>query len=436
MPREHPESLYRAQALEARRRIDALPTTMHVTSSWTRVTVCGVALALFAAVAASAYVRVPVQVSGSGVIVDRSGQLSTSITAAASGFVEALLVKPGDRVIRGQIVARVTLPEQNVSLAKLKAVADAVERESAAYDGLAQQSQMREAAVSRSRIAALDTHIANLDRRIVWLREREAAERTLQQKGVSTESRMIAAMVAVQDAVVARDQARFDRSGLEESGMQANAQREKDALARRLRIDQARLDVAAAELDINARSVVRSAIDGVVTDILLDAGAPLATGQPVAVVAAETKNDARGIEAAVYVPLAVGKRVAAGDAVLIAPAVLREGENDRMRATVKSVSVTPAPRSVLVATLGSEQMADLAARQGPVFEVIVALERDSKAPSGFAWTSGTGPAIALGRGTPLAATITVDRTPLLSLALPAARSLFQPKQSTWTSAAL
>jgi NHLM bacteriocin system secretion protein len=430
------ETLYRAQALEARRRIEALPTTMHVTSSWTRATVCGVALALIGAIAASAYVHVPVQISGSGVIVDRSGQLSTSITAAASGFVETLLVRPGHHVIRGQAVARITLPEQSVALAKLKAVAEAVERESQAYDALAEQSRTREAAVSEARIAALDNHIASLDRRVVWLDERAAAEKALQQKGISTEARMIAAMVSVQDAIVARDQARFDRTGIAEASLQADAQREKDALARQLRIDQARLDVSAAEREIEARSVVRSAIDGVVTDVLLHPGAPTATGQPVAVVTAEAGNDVRGIEAAVYVPLAVGKRVAPGDAVLVAPAILREGENDRMRGTVRSVSVTPAPRSVLVATLGSDQLVDLATRQGPVFEVIVAFERDAGAPSGFAWTSGAGPAVALGRGTPLGATITVDRTPLLSLALPAARGLFQHKQAVWTSAAL
>jgi hypothetical protein len=117
--------------------------------------------------------------------------------------------------------------------------------------------------------------------------------------------------------------------------------------------------------------------------------------------------------------------------VLLTPASLRESEHDRIRAVVRTISSTAVPRSAILATLGSDQLVELTVRQGPVFEVIVELDRDDRAPSGFAWTSGVGPNLTLTRGTPLSARITVEHLPLISLALPALRRFFQTESSPW-----
>jgi hypothetical protein len=52
-------SMFRSEALDARGRIEALPTTMHVTDSWTRAVIGGVALTICAALVASTQVVVP-----------------------------------------------------------------------------------------------------------------------------------------------------------------------------------------------------------------------------------------------------------------------------------------------------------------------------------------------------------------------------------------
>jgi hypothetical protein len=81
-------SMFRSEALDARGRIEALPTTMHVTDSWTRAVIAGVALTICAALVASTQVVVPIQIPASGVVVDRSGYLLTAVPASAGGFVE------------------------------------------------------------------------------------------------------------------------------------------------------------------------------------------------------------------------------------------------------------------------------------------------------------------------------------------------------------
>lgn len=424
--------MFRAEALEARRRIEALPRTIHVAGSWTRAAVVGLTLLAGAMTLASVYIIIPVQVSGSGAIIDRSGRLLASVTTTSPGFVEAVLVSPGEQISRGHPIARLSLPEQVSTVAKLRAIADGLQRESTALDALADQSRQSEVSVRDARSASLDLHIANLERRIAGLQDREAAEKRLLQKGVSTETRLIAAQVAVQDAIVDRDQARSEKANLQSATVEGDARRAEERLERRLRLDQARLEVEAAERDLAARNVLTSPVDGVVGDILLQPGAPATAGQIIALVTAQTGGTDQALEGAIFVPLAEGKHISPGDPVLLWPASLPDSENDRMRAVVKSVSSSAAPESAILATLGNDQLTELAVRSGPVFEVIVELQRDKRTPSGFVWTSGVGPNLTLTRGTPLAAKIEVEHVPLISLALPALRRLFQKQESPWT----
>ena len=97
-----------------------------------------------------------------------------------------------------------------------------------------------------------------------------------------------------------------------------------------------------------------------------------------------------------------------------------------------TVSSTVTTRDSLRSTLGSEQLAELAAREGPVFRLVVELEKRDGDPSRLAWTSGGGPNLSLSRGTPVSAQITTEHTSLLSLALPVLRRLFEPSRSVWT----
>lgn len=427
-------AIFRSEALDARGRIDALPSTMHVTNSWTRGTVLALSATIIAATVASVYVMVPIQVTGNGVIIDHSGHLLSSVSATTGGYVEALLVRQGDRVAKGQPLVRLAVPEQAVTIARLRDVVDGFERDARAMETLAALDKKSEAAVHATRLENIDRQIENFDRRIGWLRERETAEAELLKRGISTEVRMIAARIAVQEAVTQRDQQQFERASLKSTALEADARRERETLTRALRIEQAKLDLVAAEKNLAAKNVLVSATAGVVSDIATQIGATVPAGKALIVVTSEAFDEKDGLEGVVFVPMISGKQISPGDAVLMAPASLRENEHDRLRGRVREVSGTVSPKSALLATLGSEQLVELATRQGPVFKVIVDLERNSAATSGFAWTSGSGPEIMLSRGTPVSAKITVEHTPLPSLAIPALRGLFGQTGTGWAGA--
>lgn len=423
---------FRSQALDARGRVEALPSAMRVTSGWTTAVVIGLAVKMIGAVIASALVVVPIHVSGGGVIVDRSGVLLSSVVSSSSGYVDTLLVKAGERVEKGQPIARLSLPEQSVAIAKLQKVVDGLQGNAVALDRLAAEDRRDEDAVTLQKAGNFDRQLASMERRLAWLKQEEAAQESLLREGFSTQARAVAARVAVQNAAFQIDQLRTERAQLEQAVLEAQSRRERERRERSLRLEQARLELAAAQANLATENVLRAQVSGRVADLLVGAGAPLTTGQPVINIAADESNRSDLLEAIVYVPLSAGKQISLGDAVLLAPASLREGEHDRLRGRVSKVSGTAATKSAILKALGSEQLYDLVSRQGPVFEVSITLDRDPATPSEFAWTSGHGPGQRLSRGTPVTGKIAVEHVRLLALALPALRRLMTREASVWT----
>lgn len=426
--------MFRKEALEARGRIDALASTIQVTSTWMRSAMVALGLVTVGAVAASAYVLVPIQITGNGVIVDHSGHSRTSITPSASGLVEALLVRQGEHVVKGQPVARLSVPELANAIPRLRGTVEALVREDQAMARLARLDHESESRIRAVKAENLDSQIANLQRRAEGLSDRERVGAELLARGNSTEARMMKARLAAQDAQAQLDSMIADRRALDAAAQEAEARREREQLERMLKIEQARLELEAAERNLEAGRVVKSPVDGVVADLPGRVGTPIAPGQPVVIVTAESrKEDAGMLEAAVYVPLAAGKRISRGDRVLLAPESLHEHENFGILARVKQVSGTAFTREAVLAALGNERLAELVTRQGPAFQVIVELERDPRNHSGIAWTSmawssmawnsGAGARATVTRGTPVGARITVEHASLISLALPALRGI-------------
>jgi HlyD family secretion protein len=365
-------------------------------------------------------------------VVDRSGYLLTAVPASAGGFVEALKVRAGDHVVRGQEIGRLTLPEQSETITRLRGALEGLRRDDLAMAALAEQDRRSEQAVRDKNAANLDSRIASHDQRIGWLQQRQSAEAELLRKGISTETRILAARIALQEAVAERDQMRFERASLQSAALEAEARRERERLGRSLKIEQASIDLAAAEANQAVRQVLRAPVDGIVAEVPTRVGESVSSGEAIVVVMAQEGGRAEDLEAVLFVPLSAGKRVSPGDRVLLAPASLTQGEHDRLLGRVGAVSATVATRDALRSTLGSDQLAELAAREGPVFRLVIELEKRDGDPSRLAWTSGEGPNLALSRGTPVSAQITTEHSSLLSLALPALRRLFDPAPSPWT----
>lgn len=409
--------IFRPQALDAANRIEALPRAMTVTTALTRRTVAMLAVVLAGAIAWSAFVRVPVQIAGRGMLVDRSGSLVAPVAAPSQGYVAKFLVGVGDKVAPGDPLAHLTFPDRELQLRKARAELEDARRNVERKRVLRAADARTEDEAYKLKASALDSRIEGLERRRGWLDRRVADLVGLEAKGFVTNLTVINARVSLEGATDELGQARAERVTLDSQREQNSAQRERDALADRLELERLDQDQATLAATLAADGVLRADVAGRVAAVNTRPGALVAAGDGVVDLLVEGASGS-GLEAIVLVPTEAGKRVRPGDRTLVAPASLPEGSRERLVAKVISVSDVPVSLVTLRNLLGNDQLASEAARSGPPFALRVRLD-PSPDGSGYAWTTAKAPGFLLTPGTPLRASVTVEHVPLLALAVPA-----------------
>jgi NHLM bacteriocin system secretion protein len=424
------KDFFRQQALDAASRIEALPHAMSITRPLTRHCVAGLAVALGAAVIWSAYVRVPVQIAGDGVLVDRSGSLVAPVTAASQGYVSDLLVGVGDTVAVGQPLVRLAFPDRELELRKARTDRDAAREANGRRQVLRAAEAASDEQSYRQKAFSLEDRITGLVRKVGWLEQRVKDVAGLEAKGFSSALSLISARVSLEEATDQLNQAKAERSALDTQREQGSAQRERDTLADKLEMERLDQQLAKLEGELANDTVLRADAAGRIAAINTRRGALVAPAQEVAEILASARSDARNLEALLFVPMSAGKRVKPGDRALINPASLPEGSHDQLVATVQSVSDIPISLSTLRNLLGNDQLAAAATKAGPPFMVRASFDAVGDHP-GYAWTSIPPPDVTLTPGTPFSARVTVEDTPLLVLAVPALKRFFGLAREGW-----
>ena len=123
-------------------------------------------------------------------------------------------------------------------------------------------------------------------------------------------------------------------------------------------------------------------------------------------------------EVVVYLPAQEGPKVRAGMAVQVSPTNVSRSTYGYLRGEVTSVARFPATPEGMLLVLGNEQLVKEFLADGAPVEVRVQLARDASSPSGYAWSSGSGPPIELASGTPCLATIILSTQRPIDLFLP------------------
>ena len=209
------KGFFRQEALDAANRIERLPHTLVVTGSLTRFTMGALALALAGAVAWSAFVRVPVQISGQGILVDRSGTLIAPTTSASQGYVTEVMVGIGDTVTAGQPLVRLNFPDRELEVRRARAELAATRRDGDRKRVLRASDAASEAEAYKHKVTSLDTRIAGLERKVDWLEQRARDLAGLEAKGFSSAVTVMTARVTHEEAIDQLAQARAERISLD-----------------------------------------------------------------------------------------------------------------------------------------------------------------------------------------------------------------------------
>lgn len=223
---------------------------------------------------------IPTRVTGSGLLVSSGGRVFDAV-ASASGALVAPLVKPGDTVTAGQLLARVDKAELEQTLDHARAVVREREQDLARRTNqLEREAQARRAnfaarrAALRQVVAAAETRVQFLDTLLRGQEDIASRGFTTRQRVEDTRQELAAARQKVSDA-----KSQLLQIDTEELDMASRA--EQTLTEGRDRVADARRRVDELALQLEQDTQILSPTDGRVTEWKVAEGARVAAGTPV-----------------------------------------------------------------------------------------------------------------------------------------------------------
>ncbi len=413
MPRP---SIFRQAALERLSSPEQLDRLMHVTNPKGWVALIGLWVVLIFVLFWSVFGRLPTTIAGSGIILSSEG--IREVEVLASGVVTELRVRVGDAVSPGDTVARVGQPILRQQVQQAEDRLELLREERGRREDFTSSNASLETEVLDAEREDLTRRQASISDRIHWLEGRVEAEEEALTLGLVTPE-------AVQNTIQQLEAARAELNGVE-------MKLQNNDLARLLlsnrssesiedvdqRIRTAERDLQALRLQLEQSSIVLSPYAGYIREIRSDVGQLVVSGQ--SLVSVEMVDSP--LQAVVFVPTE-GKRIQPGMEAHVSPVTVKREEYGYLLGTVSFVSPQPATREGMMRTLGNEILVEQLAGMGAPFLVEVDLLTDPDTPSGFQWSSGSGPPGTVDSGTMVGIEVVVEEQRPISLVIPAFRSL-------------
>lgn len=404
--------MFRKSAMEKLSSPEKLDAMMEITSptAWLALSALGCILVFI--VFWSIFGSIATKVQGKGILI--RGEAVLGITAGNGGRVTEILVRPGEVVEKGQVVAQVDQTDLKLKLENERNALRDLEQQDVSQSEIETQSRERRLRALQRERSSLAASTRDYQNQARALRKRVASQQELQEKGLITSgqlSRTRAELASVEQAInqnnVRGAQIDAELTTLERELSLSKTDREN-------RIRDLKRRIAELENSLRASSQITSPYQGRILELATDVGNMVAAGTRILTL----ERLSAEIEARIYVPASDGKKILEGMRTSISPTTVKAEEYGTMVAQVKWVSDFPATPEGLRRTLRNDKLAaDLSGKGAPI-EVAVELIRDETTPSGFRWSSSQGPPVQIFSGTICNGNVTVSRRRPISLVIP------------------
>jgi HlyD family secretion protein len=304
------------------------------------------------------------------------GEAVQEVQILSGGTIQSVEVKTGDTIEAGTIVARLSLPDIEARLVSAKALLVELEQQTSSSGSQTASIQGR----LRSQIARLEA-----DRR---------QKQALVDRGLLTS----AAVAAIDQQIT--------------SLQNSLAQSMIGSGDRGLRVEDKRLEVKELETKLATDSAVRTPFGGRVVAVRAGVGQPVRPGD--ALLSLESSKEPMRVIG--FVPLAAGKKVSSGLEARIAPSFVRVEDFGFLLGKVVSVSTLPATPEEIQRIVANDALARQYIDLNPFQVVIDPIPAET--PSGFRWTSSTGPPLEVGSGTDCTIQVVVETRKPISYVIP------------------
>lgn len=406
------DRLFRKAALERMASPEQLDTQVTAADSRSWIALAGMLAGFAFLVGWGIFGSIPTNVPAKGILIPQGGRVQSAMSPTA-GVVDRILVKVGDPVIRGQVVARIRQDEARQRLSHAAQVEAEKSGDLKARRGVLEQELRATQATIAQRRAALEQSAAAARDRITYLDQQLRNRQEMLSMGFATAETIQAAQNDLSRARRELADAQAQISAANAEAMQARLNTDREIRLLEENAANASRRVAELSTGISLSSEVLAPADGRVNEIRLTEGVVVNTGQ--AVLGIESAGTV--LQAVVFIPTEHGKRVRPGMNARIAPSTVKKEEDGTLIGTVTVVTPFPATREGMAAVVQNDALISEFSKKGAPFEARLDLT-PADGPSGYAWTSGRGPAVELTSGTTVEASIAVREQAPMTLILP------------------
>ena len=406
------EKLFRKKALAKLASPEQLDTLMQVTEPRGWLALSGLGLVLAAIVVWGFIGQINIKVDGMGILL--RGDSVLAITSGTDGRLSQVMVRVGDRIEEGEVVAEVAQPQLTLRLDNTREQLSRLEqqhqeRSEAELTNLEQSQE----ALSKE-YASVRSSIVDYQRQIEALAEKVEIQQDMVERGLITSSTLLGTRNQYASARQAYSGAQVRLSQIDSERLTLTRNYQQQIDARLNRIEELRSQLDELESRIGAAAAIRSPYSGRVLEIMTDPGDLVGPGMPILTL----ESIDRSIEAVVYVSALKGKSIEPGMAVRVSPSTVKAEEYGFILGEVRSVSDFPVTPQGLRRVLRNENLVEALSGDGAPLEVVVRLLPDPDTVSGFAWSSSGGPPNEVFSGTLCTADVIVERKRPVEYVLP------------------
>lgn len=197
----------------------------------------------------------------------------------------------------------------------------------------------------------------------------------------------------------------------------------EDATTRKKEIQEVKREISQLELQLGNNSQIISQYSGRILEITLTPGQVVSAGTRLATVEAE--NPKSKLVSVTYFPVSEGKKIKAGMTIQITPQTVKRERFGGIVANVTNISRFPITKEAAASEVGNAEVVEglVSQQKEGLIQVFSDLEIDSSTPSGYKWSSSTGPKLPVSSGTTTVARVKVEERAPITFVLPILRSV-------------
>ena len=358
---------------------------------------------------------VPTAANGSGILIRQGGVSAVVVNGA--GPVEEILVSVGDRIEKGDVVARIRQEsiERQISDAQVRLETQKSDYEE--FQRYALEQRRLSLANERQQRASLERSIETLERQMELLKQNLDVERELLGDGLVTQQSVLQREQEVNSTEDELASQRLELSGLPLERLETEQQLERQLETYRNGLRDVELELAEKKASLEETSRVRAASSGRVLELVVDEGDVVQPGTAVL----NIEVDADELIAVLFVPADLGKQINLGMKARVTPSTVKREEHGFILGEVTWVSEFPATARGMQRQLANQNLVDQLLEKGPTIQVNVKLEKSDETRTGYRWSSSAGPDLDITSGTLASGSVIVREDRPITLVIPKLR---------------